>query len=192
MTNWLPSELLCSSPRRSCMLFQPESTDQWSANPSSGCSPLLSAGLSRCACQCSLPAAVEQWLEEPENFTPGSIWLFGDKDGQSHGPLSVQHEHWLMEDMMRPDWCHASLVGSSSTQMKVVYIWISQLMEQVGSLADALPLSLGYETSFVSTQAQISSVKHSLHISRLWQGIKGREVAEPTSSVDIKICQHQG
>lgn len=132
MTNWLPSELLCSSPRRSCMLFQPESTDQWSANPSSGCSPLLSAGLSRCACQCSLPAAVEQWLEEPENFTPGSIWLFGDKDGQSHGPLSVQHEHWLMEDMMRPDWCHASLVGSSSTQMKVVYIWTSQLMEKVG------------------------------------------------------------
>lgn len=65
-------------------------------------------------------------------------------------------------------------------------------MEQVGSLADALPLSLGYETSFVSTQAQISSVKHSLHISRLSQRIKGREVAEPTSSVDIKICQHQG
>lgn len=32
-----------------------------------------------------------------------------------------------------------------------------------------LLLSLGYETSFVGAQAQISPVKHSQHISRLWQ-----------------------
>lgn len=49
-----------------------------------------------------LPARMKQWLGEPVDVTPGTIWLFGDKDSQGRGPLSGQHKHRVMEAVMLP------------------------------------------------------------------------------------------
>lgn len=61
-----------------------------------------------------LPARMKQWLGEPVDFTPGTIWLFGDKDSQGHGSLSGQHKHRVMEAVMLPVGCWVSALSPSS------------------------------------------------------------------------------
>lgn len=77
------------------------------------------------------PARMKQWLGEPVDITPGTIWLFGDKDSQGHGPLSVQRKHRVMEAMMLPVGRCVSVLGPSSisgAQGKVVHIGTSPVM----------------------------------------------------------------